>query len=126
MVSEGRSTFVVLDTAADGRGLHPGHSGDVTGSAAGVTSSALQQDLWRAGIGPGTWPLNESVLAAGTWDPLLAQRGGRANASRWSSWATVWPSASSPFRGGPSRGSGASNCQGGLATHGTCRVDSRY
>ncbi len=35
----------------------------------------LQQDLARAGITPFAWVINQSLLASGTADPLLAQRG---------------------------------------------------
>ena len=35
----------------------------------------LQQDLSRAGITPFAWVINQSLLASGTKDPLLAQRG---------------------------------------------------
>lgn len=35
----------------------------------------LQQDLQRAGIQPFAWVINQSLLASGTHDPLLAQRG---------------------------------------------------
>ena len=35
----------------------------------------LQQDLARAGIAPFAWIVNQSLLASGTADPLLAQRG---------------------------------------------------
>lgn len=35
----------------------------------------LQQDLARAGIVPFAWVINQSLLASGTTDPLLAQRG---------------------------------------------------
>ena len=36
----------------------------------------LQQDLARAGITPFAWVVNQSLLASGTGDPLLARRGG--------------------------------------------------
>src|SRR5574337_647182 len=36
----------------------------------------LQADLARAGIEPFAWVINQSLLASGTHDPLLAQRGG--------------------------------------------------
>ncbi|HZX33201.1 MAG TPA: arsenical pump-driving ATPase [Rhodocyclaceae bacterium] len=36
----------------------------------------LQGDLARAGIAPHAWVINQSFLASGTHDPLLAQRGG--------------------------------------------------
>lgn len=36
----------------------------------------LQEDLSRAGIMPYAWVINQSLLASGTQDPLLAQRGG--------------------------------------------------
>ena len=36
----------------------------------------LQQDLIRAGIQPFAWVINQSLLASGTTDPLLVQRGG--------------------------------------------------
>ena len=36
----------------------------------------LQADLSRAGITPFAWVINQSLLASGTQDPLLAQRGG--------------------------------------------------
>jgi arsenite-transporting ATPase len=35
----------------------------------------LQQDLARAGITPYAWIINQSLLASGTTDPLLVQRG---------------------------------------------------
>jgi len=35
----------------------------------------LQQDLLRAGITPYAWVINQSLLASGTHDPQLAQRG---------------------------------------------------
>ena len=35
----------------------------------------LQQDLARAGIQPFAWIINQSLLASGTRDPLLAERG---------------------------------------------------
>ncbi|MBI4984686.1 MAG: arsenical pump-driving ATPase [Rhodocyclales bacterium] len=35
----------------------------------------LQDDLVRAGIAPYAWVINQSLLASGTADPLLAQRG---------------------------------------------------
>ena len=35
----------------------------------------LQQDLARAGIKPFAWVINQSLLASGTTDPLLVQRG---------------------------------------------------
>ncbi len=35
----------------------------------------LQADLARAGIAPFAWVINQSLLASGTRDPLLAQRG---------------------------------------------------
>lgn len=35
----------------------------------------LQHDLVRAGINPYAWVVNQSLLASGTADPLLAQRG---------------------------------------------------
>jgi len=35
----------------------------------------LQEDLARAGIKPFAWVINQSLLASGTVDPLLAQRG---------------------------------------------------
>jgi len=35
----------------------------------------LQNDLVRAGIKPYAWAINQSVLASGTHDPLLAERG---------------------------------------------------
>ena len=35
----------------------------------------LQQDLARAGIRPYAWVVNQSLLASGTEDPLLAERG---------------------------------------------------
>ena len=35
----------------------------------------LQADLARAGIAPYAWVVNQSLLASGTTDPLLAQRG---------------------------------------------------
>lgn len=35
----------------------------------------LQSDLTRAGIAPFAWVINQSLLASGTHDPLLAQRG---------------------------------------------------
>lgn len=35
----------------------------------------LQSDLARAGIAPFAWVINQSLLASGTRDPLLAQRG---------------------------------------------------
>jgi len=35
----------------------------------------LQGDLARAGIAPYAWVINQSLLASGTTDPLLAQRG---------------------------------------------------
>ncbi len=35
----------------------------------------LQGDLARAGIEPFAWVINQSLLASGTQDPLLAQRG---------------------------------------------------
>ena len=35
----------------------------------------LQQDLRRAGIAPFAWIINQSLLASGTADPLLLQRG---------------------------------------------------
>lgn len=35
----------------------------------------LQGDLTRAGITPHAWVINQSLLASGTHDPLLAQRG---------------------------------------------------
>ncbi|MBI5119407.1 MAG: arsenical pump-driving ATPase [Rhodospirillales bacterium] len=35
----------------------------------------LQQDLARAGITPYAWTINQSLLASGTKDPLLAERG---------------------------------------------------
>jgi arsenite-transporting ATPase len=35
----------------------------------------LQNDLARAGIAPYAWVINQSLLASGTADPLLAQRG---------------------------------------------------
>jgi arsenite-transporting ATPase len=35
----------------------------------------LQQDLARAGITPFAWVINQSLLASGTTNPLLAQRG---------------------------------------------------
>lgn len=35
----------------------------------------LQQDLSRAGIHPFAWVINQSLLASGTADPLLAERG---------------------------------------------------
>ena len=35
----------------------------------------LQQDLARAGITPFAWVINQGLLASGTTDPLLAQRG---------------------------------------------------
>ncbi len=35
----------------------------------------LQHDLQRAGITPQAWVINQSLLASGTHDPLLAQRG---------------------------------------------------
>jgi arsenite-transporting ATPase len=35
----------------------------------------LQQDLARAGITPFAWVINQSLLASGTTDPLLTQRG---------------------------------------------------
>lgn len=36
----------------------------------------LQADLGRAGITPYAWVINQSLLASGTRDPLLSQRGG--------------------------------------------------
>ncbi len=36
----------------------------------------LQGDLARAGITPYAWVINQSLLASGTTDPLLSQRGG--------------------------------------------------
>ena len=35
----------------------------------------LQGDLARAGIKPFAWVINQSLLASGTRDPLLCQRG---------------------------------------------------
>jgi len=35
----------------------------------------LQQDLARAGITPFAWIINQSLLASGTTDPVLARRG---------------------------------------------------
>ena len=35
----------------------------------------LQSDLLRAGIRPFAWVINQSLLASGTADPLLSQRG---------------------------------------------------
>jgi len=35
----------------------------------------LQQDLARAGIKPYAWVINQSLLASGTNDPLLSERG---------------------------------------------------
>jgi arsenite-transporting ATPase len=35
----------------------------------------LQHDLARAGIKPFAWVINQSLLASGTKDPLLVQRG---------------------------------------------------
>jgi arsenite-transporting ATPase len=35
----------------------------------------LQGDLARAGIEPFAWVINQSLLASGTHDPLLCQRG---------------------------------------------------
>jgi arsenite-transporting ATPase len=35
----------------------------------------LQEDLARAGITPYAWVINQSLLASGTMDPLLAERG---------------------------------------------------
>lgn len=111
IVSEGRSAFVVLDTAPTGHSLllmdatgayHRQMVREFEGHGAGrvitplmrlqdaaytriilvtlpeVTpvsqASALQDDLRRAGIEPYAWVLNKSVLAAGTQDPLLADR----------------------------------------------------
>jgi arsenite-transporting ATPase len=36
----------------------------------------LQTDLRRARIEPYAWVINQSLLASGTHDPVLAQRGG--------------------------------------------------
>ena len=38
-------------------------------------ATRLQQDLERAGIHPFAWVVNQSLLASGTNDPLLAERG---------------------------------------------------
>jgi arsenite-transporting ATPase len=111
IVNEGRSAFVVLDTAPTGHSLllmdatgayhrqtlreFEGHgNGRVTTplmrlqdatytkiilvTLPEVTpvsqAAALQDDLRRAGIEPFAWVINQSVLAAGTRDPLLAAR----------------------------------------------------
>ena len=41
----------------------------------GARGGALQGDLARAGIKPYAWVINQSLLASGTHDPLLAERG---------------------------------------------------
>lgn len=111
IVGEGRSAFVVLDTAPTGHSLllmdatgayHRQMMREFEGRGAArvvtplmrlqdaqytriilVTlpeatpvsqAAALQDDLRRAGIEPYAWVLNQSLLAAGTHDPLLAAR----------------------------------------------------
>ena len=111
IVSEGRSAFVVLDTAPTGHSMllmdatgayHRQMTREFEGRGAAhvvtplmrlqdaaytkiilvtlpeVTpvsqAAALQDDLRRARIEPYAWVLNQSVLAAGTHDPLLQAR----------------------------------------------------
>ena len=38
-------------------------------------AAQLQDDLNRAGITPYAWVINQSFLATGTHDPILAERG---------------------------------------------------
>ncbi len=70
-------------------------------------ASALHEDLLRAGIRPSAWVVNQSLLATGTSDPLLAQlarheerwieeaaqRGGRVALVAWQPVAPVGPRA---------------------------------
>ncbi len=70
-------------------------------------ASALHEDLLRAGIRPSAWVINQSLLATGTSDPLLAelarheerwieeavQRGGRVALVAWQPVAPVGPRA---------------------------------
>jgi arsenite-transporting ATPase len=54
-------TKVIITTLAEATPVHE--------------AERLQQDLARAGIAPYAWVINQSLLASGTQDPLLAERG---------------------------------------------------
>lgn len=54
-------TRVIITTLAEATPVHE--------------AERLQQDLLRAGITPYAWIINQSLLASGTHDPQLAQRG---------------------------------------------------
>ncbi len=54
-------TRVIITTLAEATPVHE--------------AERLQQDLARAGIKPYAWVINQSLLASGTHDPLLAERG---------------------------------------------------
>jgi arsenite/tail-anchored protein-transporting ATPase len=54
-------TRVIITTLAEATPVHE--------------AERLQQDLARAGIKPYAWVINQSLLASGTRDPLLAERG---------------------------------------------------
>jgi len=54
-------TRVIITTLAEATPVHE--------------AERLQQDLARAGIKPYAWVINQSLLASGTHDPLLSERG---------------------------------------------------
>jgi arsenite-transporting ATPase len=54
-------TRVIITTLAEATPVHE--------------AERLQQDLARAGIKPYAWVINQSLLASGTRDPLLSERG---------------------------------------------------
>jgi len=54
-------TKVLINTLAEATPVHE--------------AERLQQDLARAGIKPYAWVINQSLLASGTHDPQLAERG---------------------------------------------------
>ncbi|WP_279608160.1 ArsA-related P-loop ATPase, partial [Burkholderia ambifaria] len=62
-VDQGKSGFVVLDTAPTGHTILL------------LEAERLSADLARAGITPYAWVINQSLLASGTTDPMLCQRG---------------------------------------------------
>jgi len=59
---DGDFTRIVIVTLAEATPVHE--------------AERLQDDLGRAGITPYAWVVNQSLLASGTTDPLLARRGG--------------------------------------------------
>jgi arsenite/tail-anchored protein-transporting ATPase len=54
-------THVIVTTLAEATPVHE--------------AERLQQDLARAGISPYAWVINQSLLASGSRNPLLAERG---------------------------------------------------